>query len=171
MGVQPPDCGSSPTRGASLLSLKASGYKVAEATVTRSGKMVHNSEEIKRIVLNRISVGEDWVTSGRAKYRKDPHVIHVRFCSIDRSGSHHYKFNINPNTLSADYEVWICGNADTYYLIPIQIMRQIYHDPESYVDSRHPEIRVVSVNAGTNTVTYATGGRTIDITAYLHRTL
>ena len=133
--------------------------------------MVPISEETKRIVLNRISAGEDWVPSGRAKYRKGLHVIHVRFCSPDRFASPHYKFNINPNTLSADYEVWICGDANTYYLIPIQLMRRIYYDPQSYVDSRHPEIRVVSVNASTNTVTYATGGRTTDITPYLRRTL
>ena len=128
-------------------------------------------EEAKRIVLDRIFTGEDWAPSGRAKYRMGLHVIHVRFCSPDRFASPHYKFNINPNTLSADYEVWICGDANTYYLIPIQLMRRIYCDPESYVDSRYPEIRVVSVNAGTNTVTYATGGRTVDITPYLHRTL
>jgi len=133
--------------------------------------MMPQSEETKRIVLDRISAGEDWGPSGRAKYRKGLHVIHVRFCSTDRFGSPHYKFNINPNTLSADYEVWICGDANTYYLIPIQLMRRIYFDPESYVDSRHPEIRVVSVNAGTNTVTYATGGRTMDITPYLRRKL
>ena len=133
--------------------------------------MIPQSEEAKRIVLDRISAGEDWVPKGHAKYRKGLHIIHVRFCSTDRFGSPHYKFNINPNTLSADYEVWICGGANTYYLIPIQLMRRIYCDPESYVDSRHPEIRVVSVNAGTNTVTYATGGRTMDITPYLHRTL
>ena len=135
------------------------------------GRIIPQSEETKRIVLGRISVGEDWVLCGRAKYRKGLHVIHMRFCSTDRFGSSHYKFNINPNTLSADYEVWICGDANTYYLIPNQLMRRIYCDPESYVDSRHPEIRVVSVNADKNTITYATGGRNIDITQYLSRTL
>ena len=129
------------------------------------------SDKVKRIVLDRISAGEDWAPSGRTKYRKGLHVIHVRFCSTDRFGSPHYKFNINPNTLRADYEVWICGDANTYYLIPIPLMHQIYHTPESYADSHHPEIRVVSVNASTNTATYATGGRTMDITPYLRRTL
>ena len=129
------------------------------------------SDEIKRSVLDRIFASEDWVLCGRAKYRKELFVVHVRLCSTNRFGNPYYKFNINPNTLSADYEVWICGDANTYYLIPIQLIRRIYYDPESYVDSRHPEIRVVNVNVGIHTVTYATGGGNIDIASYLHRTL
>lgn len=128
-------------------------------------------EETKQIVLDCISVGGGWVSCGRAKYREGVHVLHVRFCSADRFGSPRYKFNINPNTLSADYEVWICGDANTYYLVPTQLMRRIYCDPGTYVDSRHPEIRIVSVNTGMNTVTYAAGGRTMDLTPYLCRTL
>lgn len=129
------------------------------------------SEEIKHIVLDRIAADKNWLPSGRAKYRIGHHVIHVRFCSADKSGSPLYKFNINPNTLSADYEVWICGDADTYYLFPIRLMCQIYDDPEAYVDYHHHEIRVVSVNVNTNTVTYATGGRKMLITSYLRGTL
>ena len=128
-------------------------------------------EEIKHIVLDRITVAKGWVSSGRAKYRIDHKIIHMRFCSIDKFDSPRYKFNINPNTLSADYEVWICGNADAYYLIPIKIMRQIYSDPESYIDQRHPEIRIVSVHIDKNTVTYARGGKTLNLTPYLRGTL
>ena len=128
-------------------------------------------EEIKCITRNHISVGGDWVHCGRAKYRKGPHVIHERFCSTDRNRIHHYKFNINPNTLGTDYELWICGDENTYYLIPIQLIRQIYYDPESYPDSYHHGITAVSVNTVKNTVSYATGGKTIDIASYLCKTL
>lgn len=128
-------------------------------------------EEIKCIVLDHISAGKEWYPNGRTKYLIAHDVIHVRFCSADSFGSSRYKFNINPNTLSADYEVWICNNADTYYLVPMRLMRHIYDDPKTYVDRRHPEIRVVSVNASTNIVTYATGGKIIDLTPYLRRTL
>jgi hypothetical protein len=128
-------------------------------------------QEIKHVVLDLISGGEVWSFSRRAEYRFGPYVIHVRFCSAERVGSPRYKFNINPNTLSADYEVWICGDANTYYLIPVQLMRRIYVDPGAYVDYRHPDIRVVSVNVSTHTVTYAKGGRKMDIALYLRRTL
>ena len=132
--------------------------------------MVH-SEEIKRIVLDRISSGKIWVPIGRAKYCIDHHTSHIRFCSTDKFGSSRYKFNINPNTLTADYEVWICGNPDIYYLIPIKIMHQIYNDPETYIDRHHPEIRVVSVNIESKTATYARGGKKMNLTSYLRGTL
>lgn len=132
--------------------------------------MVH-SQEVKHIVLDNICVGERWVSNGGANYCTGLYDIHVRFCSTDRSGSPHYKFNINPNTLSNDYEVWICGDANKYYLIPIKVMIQIYNDVEGYVDSLHPNIRIVSVNAEINTVTYAAGGKSIDLAPYLRRTL
>ena len=124
------------------------------------------SQESKYVVLDRISAGERWVSEGRATFRIGINVLHVRFKS-----NAPYSFNINPNTLTADFEVWICGNADTYYLIPTQIMRRIYDHPGTYTDYRHPEIRVVSVNVLNNTVTYATGGEKMDIATYLGGTL
>lgn len=128
-------------------------------------------DEIKHTVLDRISASERWYTAGHAKYRIGSYVVHVRFCSTDRFGSPHYKFNINPNTLRADFEVWICGGSDTYYIIPIRLIREIYENPETYIDSRHPEIRVVSINVDTNSVTYARGGKFMDIGCYLCGTL
>ena len=128
-------------------------------------------EEIKRIVLERISLGKTYIASGRSKYRIGDCVVHLRFCSTDKFGSPRYKFNINPNTLTADYEIWICGDADTYYLLPIKIMQQIYYDQGAYVDYHHPEIRVVSVNIETNTVTYASDGKKLHMDEYLHRKL
>jgi len=122
-------------------------------------------------VLNQICTGRNWSTTGRAKYRIDNFVIHVRYCSADIYDSPRYKFNINPNTLSSDFEVWICGSSDIYYLIPIQVIRQIYEDPKAYVDYHHPEIRVVSVNVATNSVTYASGGKSKDMSQYLRGTL
>ena len=128
-------------------------------------------EGIKRIVLNRISSGKMWLSIGLTKYRIDNNIIHIRFCSTDKLASSWYKFNINPNTLTADYEVWICGNPDIYYLIPIEIIHQIYNDPEAYIDRRHPEIHVVSVNIDRHTVTYAKGGKKINMVLYFHALL
>jgi len=133
--------------------------------------MVAVAEVEKNIVLDRISKGKVWLTIDRARFRIDKNIIHIRFCSTDKQSSPMYKFNINPNTLSADYEVWICGNSYIYYLIPINTISRIYNDPESYVDRRHPEIRVVSVNVEKNTVTYARGGKTLNLTPYFRETL
>ena len=87
------------------------------------------------------------------------------------SGGPHYKFNINHNTLSADFEVWICGSSDQYFLIPIDIIKQIYLYRGTYIDYHHPEIRVVSVNTQTSQATYARGGMKLDLTPYFLATL
>jgi hypothetical protein len=123
------------------------------------------SEQIKRQVLQHIASGSPVSSAGRAKYRIQNSVVHVRFCSTSARAS--YKFNINPNTLSANYELWICGSADIYYLMPIDFLRSIYENPSAYVDHHHPEIRVVSVDTEKHSVTFATGGQSQNLECYL----
>ena len=92
--------------------------------------------------------------------------IHVRYCSPPT-----YKFNISPTTLRADYEVWICGFEDQYFLIPKDVIRAIYRDPEAYPDRLHPNLRVVSVNVDTETVMFARGGKMRDLGQFRAKTL
>jgi len=98
-------------------------------------------------------------------------VVHVRYCSPNANAPVKFKFNINPNTLSADYELWVCGSATVYYLMPISFMQGIYDNPNSYIDRRNPEIRVVSVDTDSHTVTYASGGVSSSLRSYLGVTL
>lgn len=104
---------------------------------------------------------------GRAKYRVSDSIVHVRFCSQNSSAPDKFKFNINPNTLSADYELWVCGSASTYYLMPVSVMQTIYDDPNTYQDRHHPGIKVVSVDISSRTVTYASGGVNLNVRQYL----
>ncbi|MGC9326733.1 MAG: hypothetical protein ACP5I1_03790, partial [Candidatus Hinthialibacter sp.] len=104
---------------------------------------------------------------GKSKFRIGGSVVHVCFCSENGRGPEKYKFNINPNTLSADYELWVCGSAQIYYLMPVALMREIYDNPTTYVDRMHPEIRVVSVDTGAHFVTFASGGVGTSLKAYL----
>ena len=122
----------------------------------------------KLAALANLAAGVRPISLGHSKYRVGQAVVHVRFCSEDRRGSTKYKYNINPNTLSADFELWVCGSASTYYLIPVALMRSIYDDPNTYVDRAHPEIRVVSVDISNHTVTYATGGAYKSLREYLN---
>jgi hypothetical protein len=130
------------------------------------------TNDIKSVVLNQVANGQIWRTApGPSNYSISGKIIHVRFCSSDRLRCSHYKFNINPNTLMADYEVWICSKIDSYYLMPTDLMPRIHSDPESYIDSRHPEIRVVSVSVATHTVNYGRGGKKLDLTPYYNKAL
>ena len=119
-------------------------------------------------VLLSLSNGLSPLSVGRSKFRVGHRVLHVRFCSTDATGSARFKFNINPNTLSADYELWVCGTADRYYLMPVALMRAIYENPNTYVDKAHPEIRVVSVDSRTHRVIYASGGMSQSLREYLN---
>jgi hypothetical protein len=125
----------------------------------------------KNTALAKVANGVSVVSAGNAKARIGKSVVHVRFCSLNLSAPGKFKFNINPNTLSADYELWVCGSAALYYLMPIAFMRGIYDNPDTYIDRMHPEIRVVSVDANAHTVTYAAGGISSSLRGYLCATL
>lgn len=112
-----------------------------------------SSESIKTQVLSKIAGDRATRPAGRSIVSVGSTKIHVRYCS-----SPTYKFNINPNTLRADFELWICGSADRYYLIPIAVIRELYEHPDAYVDSYHPEIRIVSIMSESDEVMYAAGG-------------
>ena len=125
----------------------------------------------KNAALAKVANGATVASAGNAKARIGKSVIHVRFCSRNPGAPDKFKFNINPNTLSADYELWVCGSAALYYLMPIEFMRGIYDNPDTYIDRMHPEIRVVSVDANAHTVTYASGGVSSSLRGYLCATL
>lgn len=125
-------------------------------------------EEIKRTVYTRIGGSQNWVPSGRAKIRiGKKNIIHVRFCSTHPRRPTKYVFNINPNTLTADFELWICGDQETYYLTPTKIIKDIYSDPDAYQDYHHEGIKVVDVDTDSNYVMYARGGKSLNLKPYL----
>lgn len=130
------------------------------------------NEQLKLSVLRRVGGGIDPNRAmGPSNYRIGETKIHARFCRTNDRIPHLFKFNINPNTLASNYELWICGRADLYYLIPTSLMQTIYDDPNTYPDNRHPEIRVVSVDVSTNKITYKTGGGKLDIAEYRNKRL
>jgi hypothetical protein len=127
---------------------------------------VTSPEERRRIkndVFRAISPNISAIRRDREMYRCGENVIHARYCAL---GAGKYKFNINPNTLKADYELWICGDADHWYLIPIKLVKQMYDHPNAYIDRHHPEIRVVGVDPDCHRATYARPSTKLDISPY-----
>jgi hypothetical protein len=114
-------------------------------------------EAITAEVLSAVAGSQGWSPSGRLKARVGKTNVHVRLRSADRESPGKYRFSISPNALSADYELWICGDARTYYLIPIEVIKEMYSDPNAYQDTHHEEIKVVSVDAQSDKATYAAG--------------
>jgi len=125
-------------------------------------------DQAKQQVLQRIARGGRVSNCGREQYGISNLTVHARFCAAGRG---HFKFNINPNTLRADFELWICGSPDQYYLIPISVMRSIYDHPDSYPDRHHPEIRVVTVDNSAHRVMYAAPSITTSLRPYFRAVL
>jgi hypothetical protein len=79
-------------------------------------------------------------------------------------------FDINPAALKADYNLWVCGTADNYYLIPYRIIRSIYDDPAAFHHKKYPDIVVVNVGLVSNLITYGRD-KTIDARPFRNITL
>ncbi len=130
------------------------------------------TENLKLTVLKKIGNGINLTkASGPSNYWVGHKKVHARFCQTNDRSPQLFKFNINPNTLEADYELWICGEVGLFYLLPISVMKSIYDDPNAYLDYHHPEIRVVSVDVAKDKVTYKTGGGKLDIAQYRNKTI
>ncbi len=132
------------------------------------------NEQIKQDVLNTISDGNGWQKvsgHGRSKWRVEDKIVHVKFRTRAKAGGTIYSFNISPNSLEADYEVWICGTAASYYLIPTVEIEAIYHTLGTYVDSWHPDLCVVDINLSDHRVKYSSLAEHKDFSLYFNQTL
>ena len=72
---------------------------------------------ITEIVINKIADGRQVSPLPKNKVKIDNKIFHYRQDKYHPNGK--YPFNINPNTLSADFEVWICGDENIFYAIQI----------------------------------------------------
>jgi hypothetical protein len=124
------------------------------------------SDLTKITVVNNLACGSRWAHHGRSTFQFTHGVVHARFKT-----SSPYSFNLNPASLRADYELWVCGTTESYYLIPVNVVRAMYYHPDAYVDTHHPNIRVVSVDDDTHRAMFARGRTAIDIARYFLATL
>ena len=121
--------------------------------------------EIKQMVLRSLSPDREPRWIGKAEVRVDGATVHVRYCT--RAA----KFNINPTTLAADYELWICGTEEHWYLLPNSAVRAMHDHPSAYPDRRNPGYTVVSVNVHAHQAEYAAPGIALDLSSYFRRGL
>lgn len=144
------------------------GPREAPSLHAADGVIIMSSEshQAKWEALRQIADVLPIVPAGTAKVTVGQRLIHIRFCSENHSAPGKYKFNINPNTLSADFELWICGCPKHFYLMPVSLMTEFYQHPGAYVDGRHPDIRIVSVDAQQHRATYARGGTSANLIQY-----
>jgi hypothetical protein len=130
---------------------------------------MEENNTVKEKVLTEVANGLHWrKVKGRgvSKWEIGKYLVHVRFRSDPKADGVTYAYNINPNTLDSDFELWICGNAETFYLISIDVIQQIYDDPDVYVDKAHPKIRVIDIHTVTHRALYGRGGKDDDFSSF-----
>ena len=125
-----------------------------------------DASESKSKVLAAISMGNKPIPLPKAKWLIGIVIVHVRYRSSPKSRGTVYSFNINPNTLTADFEIWICGDATRFFVFPIDVMRTIYDDPDSYPDYTHPSIRIAEVDVSSRRLLFGRGGKDMDASRY-----
>ncbi len=133
--------------------------------------MTLNPNSAKQEVLQNIAGARVPVPAGRALFRIGHYLVHIRYCAEKDSTPTKFKFNINASTRSADFELWVCGAAESYYLIPASLISRIYDDPETYVDRTHPALRIVNVDILRHRATYARGATSADLSRYFRAQL
>ena len=118
------------------------------------------------IVLKKIAGTAEIKNIGKNKVEIDGYTIHYRLKNHDKSFSSKYPFNINLNSINADFELWICGSDTSYYLVPIEKIESMYWHPMAYVDKHHPNIRALTVNNWNDEVIYASPSVKFDLKPY-----
>ena len=126
-------------------------------------------EVAKNEVLRRLAGTASIIRLPKTKVKIGNTVIHTRFRSSSKSGGNIWSFNINPNTLTADFELWVCGSSVVYYLIPRTTIERIYNDPAGYPDYAHDGIRVADINSATHMCSYGRNRNISLATCFLAR--
>lgn len=127
-----------------------------------------DTDELKRWVLSQVGLGRIAKFTGKATFELLGKRIHVRQTwTVTRMN---WPFNINPNTLEADYELWILGWS-LWYVIPAKAIRYMYDAPTAYRNSDNPEIVTVSLNEELEECRFARDEPPLDLSPYRHATL
>jgi hypothetical protein len=126
-------------------------------------------EKLKREVLQKLANGRTVEWLPKHKVRIDNYVVHTRCCTGSEK-QRSYSFGLNPNTLTANVELWICGSAERFYTIPTEVLHAIYLDGHTYPDRTHPKIRTVAIYLRTHECKYGRT-RSVNFAAYYQRPL
>jgi len=125
----------------------------------------------EQIIFQKIANGQPIILLGKHKVMLGSHEVHYRFKSFPKKNPNKFPFNINPNSVNAQFELFICGSEYIYYLIPIDVLKMMYKHPDAYPDRLHPKITIITIDSYLDTVTYARPSISLDLTPYKNKSL
>lgn len=126
-----------------------------------------STDKYRDAVLQKIAGGKCYTKSGTVTYKIDSKYYHIK---VKTGHLLRYPFNINPSVLAADFEVYVCGTDLLYYLIPVEIIKELHSDPSAMPDHRYPGYTIIDVCPGEDLIKYGTGGKLLKIEKYRNMT-
>jgi len=121
------------------------------------------TDALREKVLREVAGAKPYYKVGRVTYSIGGKNIHIK---VKTGNLRKYPFNINDTVLSADYEVLVCGSENRYYVLPQALMKRMHEDPHAMEDSWHAGYTIYDIHPQQNSITYGTGGISVDITNY-----
>ncbi len=121
------------------------------------------TDKHREIVLSALSGGNVTRKIGNVTYEIEGKSYHIKMVTGNKSK---YPFNINNTVLKADFEIYICGSSELYYVIPINVIKMMHEDPAAMPDNTHPGYTVIDVHPNEDKIIYGTHGKSIDISSY-----
>jgi len=126
-------------------------------------------EKIKRWVLSEVFGSESFKPVGIATYGHEGIRVHVRHTWA--TVRCRFWFDVNPNTVKADYELWICGMPSLWYLVPVSALVFMQGSPTAYRNTAREATTEVTVNEIEDTCRFARNEKPLDVSAFRHGTL
>lgn len=108
----------------------------------------------KRKALKTIAADKRIVRLPRANVGIGDKTVHVQFRPEPKTAPDIWSFNVNKNILLADFDVWVCGTGESYYLVPKNVVREIYNVADGWTDSTYPDIKVVQIDRQSHVCSY-----------------
>jgi len=122
-----------------------------------------DTDKYREAVLQKIAGNKEFIKAGKVTYTIDGNNYHIKVKTDDLKK---YPFNINNAVLSADFEVYVCGSDELYYVIPNELIKLMHTDPDAMPDHSHPGLTIIDVFPQENKIIYGTGGKAINIECF-----
>lgn len=124
----------------------------------------------KRNALRKIAGDRPIARMPRATVMIGRQTVHAQFSAAPKTAPDTWSFHVNKNILLADFDVWVCGTGESYYLVPKDASREIYNAADGWSDSAHPDVKLVEIDRQSHICVYR-AGQGIDFSAYYQASL
>jgi hypothetical protein len=129
---------------------------------------MNSTESCRQSVLSKLAGSKSTKKVGRVTHEIEGKRYHIKV----KSGSlGKYPFNINPTVLAADYEVYVCGTDQLYYVLPMGEIEKMHADGNAMPDNAYSGYTILDVYPANNRIIYGIGGKELDIAKYRNLTL